>query len=75
MFYVLCGFDTTIQDDLRRVDVIRSLGADPYVMKYNNRQGAELNKLARWVNKRICEKVPFSDYTRQYRKTVEAQIQ
>jgi hypothetical protein len=65
MFYVLCGFNTTLQEDLARIEKIRSLGADPYVMKYNNRQDPTLNALARWVNKRICERVPFSEYTRR----------
>jgi hypothetical protein len=72
MFYVLCGFDTTIEEDLARIELVRRLYADPFVMKYNNRQDAILNALARWVNKRICERVPFSEYTRQKAMEVPA---
>jgi len=65
MFYILCGFGTTIEEDLSRIEIVREFGADPFVMKYNNKQDPTLNALARWANKRICEQVPFSEYTRK----------
>lgn len=64
--YVLVGFDSTIEQDLRRIEIIRSYDMDPFVMLYrdktsgkaaNNRQ---LRNLARWVNGHIPG--AFKDY-------------
>ena len=54
--YVLCNFDTTIEQDLERIYTLRDLGYWPYVMLYdkaNIPRGHELKKLARWVNNRF----------------------
>lgn len=54
--YVLCGFDTTFEQDLERVYMLRDLGFQPYVMLYNKNalpKGSNLRKLQRWVNNRI----------------------
>lgn len=51
--YVLTNFNTTIDQDLHRINYIRSLGFQPYVMRYNKefiKRGSLINKLARWVN-------------------------
>jgi len=48
MFYILVGFDTTEEEDLRRVEIVRSLGAVSYVMPYNDIH----KKIARLVNRR-----------------------
>lgn len=43
--YVLCGFNTTIEQDLDRIYTLRDLGYNPYVMiydKYKLKQGDEL---------------------------------
>ncbi len=65
--YVLCNFDTTIEQDLDRIYTLRELGYWPYIMLYdkaNIPQGHKLRKMARWVNKRFifakCER--FEDY-------------
>lgn len=65
--YVLCNFDTTMEQNLKRIYYIRSLGMSPYVMLYDKEhipKGHELRKLQRWVNNRIifwsCE--TFDDY-------------
>lgn len=67
--YVLCGFDSTFEQDLERVYTLRDLGYNPYVMLYNKEnipQGHELRHLQRRVNNRIvfrsCSK--FEDYRR-----------
>lgn len=55
--YVLCGFNTTIEQDLDRIYTLRDLGYSPYVMiydKYKLRQGDTLKKLQRWVNSRFA---------------------
>ena len=51
--YVLCNFNTTIEQDLERIMFIRSIDFQPYVMLYdkaNIKRGSELLKLQRWVN-------------------------
>ena len=54
--FVLCGFDTTIEQDLERIYTLRDLGFNPYVMIYNKEnipKGHKLRRLQRWVNNRI----------------------
>lgn len=53
--YVLCNFDTTIQQDLDRIYTLRDMGYKPYVMLYNKQsipRGHDLKRMARWVNNR-----------------------
>lgn len=67
--YVLCGFDTTFEQDLERIYTLRDMGCSPYVMLYN-KEGIEphskLRQLQRWVNSRwIFWSCPrFEDYKR-----------
>lgn len=66
--YVLCGYDTTLEQDLERIYTLRNLGYSPYVMiydKYKRKKKDDLVRLQRWVNSRFafmaCKK--FEDYT------------
>lgn len=68
--YVLCNFDTTIEQDLERIYTLRKIGYWAYVMLYdkdNIPKGHDLRRLARWVNNRFvfakCER--FEDYLRK----------
>lgn len=65
--YVLCNFDTTIEQDLERIYTLRELGYWAYVMLYDKEnipKGHDLRKMARWVNNRyIFPKVKtFEEY-------------
>ena len=65
--FVLCNFDTTIEQDLERIYSLRELGFSPYVMLYNKEaipKGHKLRKLQRWVNNRIIfHTIPtFNEY-------------
>ena len=65
--FVLCNFDTTIDQDLERIYTLRDLGYLPYVMLYNKEalpKGHEMRRLQRWVNNRfIFQSVEkFEDY-------------
>jgi len=66
--FVLVGFNSTIEQDLRRIQIIRSYGADPFVMLYRDAEtGAgvrdrERRNLARWVNRRLYKVCEFTDY-------------
>ncbi len=54
--YVLCNFDTTLEQDLERIYTLRELGYWAYVMLYDKEnipKGHILRKLQRWVNNRI----------------------
>lgn len=55
--YVLCGFDTTIDQDLERIYTLRDLGYNPYVMIYDKHKLTskdDLRHMQRWVNSRIA---------------------
>ncbi len=68
--YVLCNFDTTIEQDLERIYTLREMGYWAYVMLYDKEhipKGHDLRKLQRWVNNRaIFASCPtFEDYKRR----------
>jgi hypothetical protein len=71
--YVLCNFDTTLEQDLERIYTLRDMGFWAYVMLYNKDsipKGHDLRKLQRWVNNRFifarCS--TFIDYLTWERK-------
>jgi len=62
MCYVLIGFNSTEQQDLYRVETLRDLGIDPFVMPYHKKDLYQ-KAFARWVNhKAIFKKVKWQDY-------------
>lgn len=65
--YVLCNYDTTLEQDLERIYTLRELGYWAYVMLYDKEhipRGHTYKKLQRWVNNRFifakCK--TFEDY-------------
>ena len=63
--YVLTNYDSTHEEDLYRVETLRALGYDPYVMVYDRPSAPPVTlQLQRWVNnKRIFNTVDrFKDY-------------
>lgn len=65
--YVLTNFDTTIEQDLERIYILRDLGYWPYVMIYDKEHTEStdtVRKIQRWVNMRaVFENVKkFEDY-------------
>jgi hypothetical protein len=63
MVYILTGFDTSFEEDLKRFSIIREYKCDPYIMIYNNKKDDPLLRcFARWVNKRIYKVCDFRDY-------------
>ena len=65
--YVLTNFNTTHEQDLERIYILRELGYWPYVMIYDKEhlpKGHITRKLQRWVNMRaVFETIPrFEDY-------------
>lgn len=62
MFYVLVGYDTTFEQDMHRINVLRNLGAKPFVMIYNQSKERDLRRLARWINRKYYEFLPFEGF-------------
>lgn len=66
--YVLCNFNTTMEQDLERIYTLRDMGYWAYVMLYDKEnipKGSDLRRMARWVNNRFvfakCK--TFEEYT------------
>lgn len=68
MCYVLVGFNSTIEQDMYRIETLRSFGIKPYVMPYrdfeNKRTPSQYEKdLAQYVNKpQIFKTCSFADF-------------
>lgn len=66
--FVLVGYNSTIEQDLQRIAIIRSYGIDPFVMVYRDYNTGkmarehQLRNLARWVNRRLYKTCDFADY-------------
>lgn len=65
MVYILTNFDTTLEQDLYRIQLCRELNFSPYPMIYDKEHAAPIyKKLQRWCNPFIFWKVPtFEEYT------------
>lgn len=68
--YVLCNFDTTLEQDLERIYTLREMGYWAYVMLYDKEhipRGHILRKVQRWVNNRIVFAAcpTFEEYQRK----------
>lgn len=61
MVYMLCGYNSTWEDDWYRFTELDALGVLPFVMLY---EGADkrLRHFARWVNRGIYRWVDWEDY-------------
>lgn len=73
--FVLCNFDTTFEQDLERIYLLRELGYNPYVMVYNKHslpRFSEYRRLQSWCNNRIlfasCKTFEEYDEKKRHRK-------
>lgn len=66
MVYILCNFDTTIDQDIYRIQLCRELNFSPYPMIYDKKHADPVYKrIQRWCNNFIFWKVKtFEEYTR-----------
>lgn len=70
--YVLTNFNTTIEQDILRVEKIKELGFMPYVMRYDKehiKRGSEINKLARYANNKFFYNIKSFD---EYKKLLSS---
>lgn len=68
MVYILTNFNSTMEENLHRIYVLRDIGFDPYVMVYDKPNAPqEIRDLQRWCNNKIIFKSckNFSDYERR----------
>ena len=72
--YVLAGFDSTIEEDIKRCSILwHEYHVHPFVMKYNGtKANPKLNALARWANRPACHRNhTFKEYCDQRAITCE----
>lgn len=64
MVYILCNFDTTLEQDIYRIQLCRELNFAPYPMIYDKEHCDPIyRKLQRWCNNTIFWKCPtFEEY-------------
>ena len=67
MVYILCNYDTTLEQDIYRIQLCRELRFSPYPMIYDKEHADPIyRKLQRWCNNFIFWKVPtFEEYNRR----------
>lgn len=67
VFYVLVGFYSTIEEDLYRLEKLKSLGQRAYVMRYETVKGNSLySDLAAWSNQfSFFATMTFEEYRRR----------
>lgn len=64
MVYILCNYDTTIEQDIYRIQLCRELKFSPYPMIYDKEHADPVyRRIQRWCNNFVFWKVPrFEDY-------------
>ena len=67
MVYILCNYDTTLEQDLYRIQLCRELNFSPYPMIYDKAHADKVyRQLQRWCNNFIFWSVPtFEEYQRR----------
>jgi hypothetical protein len=69
--YVLTNFGSTEQEDLYRINTLRKLGYDPFVMIYDKPHASKrLRRMQRWVNNKFIFRVVdnFEDFLKSYKR-------
>jgi hypothetical protein len=70
MVYILCGFNTTFEEDFYRFTELRRYGVEPFVMIYNNqKKNQKLRNFAKWVNRRYYKVCKWKEYKKEKEKT------
>lgn len=59
-FYVLIGFNTTKEEDFKRIKLLQDLGHRIYIMSYKRTKYTI--KVSRWVNRHFYHHFPFEQY-------------
>jgi len=71
MFYVLIGYDSDHAQNMERVEIVKSLGADPFVMPFD-RHDPYQRRFARWVNNMTAfNSMTWDEWCRTFKSKVE----
>ncbi len=63
MWYVLVGYDTYFDEDLYRLELLKSHNQIAYVQRYNGKTNTFYTELAGWVNKpQLFKKYTFNEF-------------
>ncbi len=63
MWYVLVGYDTYFDEDIYRLELLKSHNQIAYVQRYNGKTNPFHTELAGWVNKpQLFKKYTFNDF-------------
>lgn len=78
MFYVLVNFNSTIEEDLKRINILQEYGADPFIMVYNKKMASKKHVwLANWCNqpsaRKSCKFEEFTNNARKFKKELAIQ--
>lgn len=63
MIFVLCGFNTTFEEDFYRFNELLDLGVDSFIMTYGD-VDRRSKEFARWVNRRLYKWCRLEDFIR-----------
>lgn len=76
MFYILVGYNTTPEQDMQRLEVIRELNQRAYVMRHKNVKGIRwYSDLGAWVNLQWpWVKIPFETFCHQHRHRTKRKV-
>lgn len=79
-FFVLVGYNTTLQQDLERVYFLKEHKCLPYIMRHSNCYSSEYKPfytdLASWCNQPgLFKKMPFKEFIKRRHATKERYIQ
>ena len=64
-FYVLIGFDTTREEDIRRIKILDDLGHRIYIMPYNKKDTYQ-KLMIKYVNQFFYRKMTFDYFKNKY---------
>ena len=63
MVYFIVGFDSDFENDMKRFEIMREIGVDPFAMPYNDvKKDKKRLDFCRWINKRFYKSCSFEDY-------------
>jgi len=62
MVYVLVGYNSTLKDNLERIELVKDMGLIPYIQLYNNSHDLIIRRLARWVNRKYYQFIEWEEF-------------
>lgn len=70
LFYVLVGYDTTFEQDMERLNLLKEWGCNAYVMRHENTPNEKhYVRMAEWANQHWCfHKYDFETFCVEYDK-------